>query len=100
MLGTIGAVILFRIGLPGFAGEVVVPLAALTFAIWGFSSVMVLWDARRAFQAFLITVPMTLPFVIAPQLRFFALIGVWAALLAWLSYRVHRQESHALPTMQ
>ena len=63
MLGAIGAVILFRIGLPGVGGELVVPAMALTFAIWGFAGVMVLWDARRASQAFTITVPMMLPFV-------------------------------------
>jgi hypothetical protein len=98
LLGITGAVILIRNGLEGTAGELVVPLTALTFAIWGFSGVMVLWDARRAYQAYLITVPMTLPFALAPQLRFFALIGVWAMLLAWLSWRVYRQESSGLPT--
>ncbi len=94
MLGITGAVILVQRGLPGAAGELVVPLTALTFAIWGFSGVMVLWDARRAFQAYLITVPIMLPFALAPQLRFFGLIGLWAALLAWLSYRVYRQDRH------
>ncbi len=93
MLGITGAVILIRIGRPGFGGELVIPLTALTFGIWGFAGVMALWDSRRAFQAYLITVPMMLPFVLAPQLRFFALIGVWAALLAYLSWRVYRQES-------
>lgn len=91
---------LFRSGLSGTAGELVVPLTALTFAIWGFGGVMALWDARRAYQAYLVTVPIMLPFALAPGLQFFALIGVWAALLAWLSWRIHRRESHTLPTMR
>lgn len=97
-LGIPGAVILFRIGLPGFGGELVIPLTALTFAIWGFAGVMALWDSRRATQAYLITVPMMLPFVLAPQLRFFALIGLWGALLAYLCWRVYQDESRAVVT--
>lgn len=97
MLGAIGAAILFRIGLPGIAGELVVPATAITFAIWGFAGVMALWDARRAYQAFLITVPLMLPFVLASQLRFFALIGVWGALLAYLAWRVYQRDSSATP---
>ena len=98
VLGITGAVILFRTGLPGLGGELVIPLTALTFAIWGFAGVLALWDSRRAFQAYLVTVPMMLPFVLAPQLQFFALIGVWAALLAYLCWRVYRQEIGAVIT--
>ena len=100
MLGAIGAVILFRTGLPGIAGELVIPLTALTFAIWGFAGVMVLWDSRRAFQGFLVTVPMMLPFALASQLRYFALIGIWSALLAWMAYRVYRRESSGISTVR
>jgi hypothetical protein len=98
VLGITGTVMLFRIGLPGLGGELVIPLTALTFAIWGFAGVMALWDSRRAFQAYLVTVPLMVPFVLAPELRFFALIGLWAALLAWLCWRVYQQESRAVIT--
>ena len=93
MLGAIGVVILFRVGLPGIGGELVVPATALTFAIWGFAGVMTLWDARRSYQAYLITMPLMLPFVFARQLEFFALIGVWGALLAYLAWREYRRDS-------
>jgi hypothetical protein len=53
---------------------------------------MVLWDARRSSQGFLITVPLMLPFALAPHLRFFALIGIWGGLLAWLAWRVYQRE--------
>jgi hypothetical protein len=93
VLGGFGIAILIDTGLPGIGGELVIPVTALTFAIWGFVGVMALWDARRAFQGFLITVPLMLPFAFAPHLQFFALIGVWGASLAWLCWRVHRRES-------
>ena len=92
-LGGIGIAILIDTGLAGIGGELVIPATALTFAIWGFMGVMALWDARRAYQGFLITVVIMLPFVLAPGLQFFALIGIWGALLAYLSRRVHTRES-------
>ena len=97
MLGAVGIAVIIRTGLPGIGGELVIPATALTFAIWGFVGVMALWDARRAYQGFLITVPVMLPFALAPGLRVFALIGVWGALLAYLSWRVHRRESESPP---
>lgn len=92
VFGAMAVAIIIDVGLPGLGGELVIPLTALTFAVWGFAGVMVLWDSRRAFQGFLITVPIMLPFVLAPQLRMFALIGVWGTLLAYLAYRVHQRE--------
>lgn len=92
IFGPIGTVILFDVGLPGLGGELVIPATALSFAIWSFAGVLILWDSRRSFQAFLLTVAMMLPFAFAPQLRFFALIGVWGAVLAWLAWRVYQRE--------
>lgn len=92
VFGTIGVMILFDVGLPGIGGEFVVPVTALTFAIWGFAGVMVLWDSRRSYQGFLITVPMMLPFVFSAQLQFFALVGVWGGLLSWLAWRVYQRQ--------
>jgi hypothetical protein len=97
VLGAAGVAVLIDTGLPGLGGELVIPATALTFAIWGFVSVMALWDARRAYQGFLITVPLMLPFALAPGLRLFALVGVWGALLAYLARRVHRRESEIPP---
>ncbi len=93
VLGGLGIAVLIDTGLPGVGGEMVIPATALTFAIWGFVGVMALWDARRAYQGFLITAVIMLPFALAPGLRFFALIGVWGAVLAYLSRRVHQRES-------
>ncbi len=93
VLGGLGIAVLIDTGLPGVGGEMVIPATALTFAIWGFVGVMALWDARRAYQGFLITAVIMLPFALAPGLQFFALIGVWGAVLAYLSRRVHQRES-------
>jgi hypothetical protein len=97
VLGAGGVAVLIANGLPGIGGELVIPATALTFAIWGFVGVMALWDARRAYQGFLITVPLMLPFVLAPGLRFFALVGVWGAVLAWLAWRTHQRERESPP---
>jgi hypothetical protein len=83
---------MFVFGAMAVGGELVIPVTALTFAIWGFAGVMVLWDSRRSFQGFLITVPMMLPFVFAPHLRIFALVGLWGALLAYMAHLVHQRE--------
>jgi hypothetical protein len=97
VLGGVGIAILIDTGLVGIGGELVIPATALTFAIWGFMGVMALWDARRAYQGFIITAVIMLPFALAPGLRFFALIGVWGAMLAYLSLRVHTRESASPP---
>lgn len=97
LLGGFGIAVLIDTGLAGIGGELVIPATALTFAIWGFMGVMALWDARRAYQGFLITAAIMLPFVLAPGLQFFALIGVWGAALAYLSRRVHTRESEIPP---
>ena len=92
VFGAMAVVRLIDVGLPGIGGELVIPVTALTFAIWGFAGVMVLWDSRRSFQGFLITVRMMLPFVFAPHLRIFALVGLWGALLAYMAHLVHQRE--------
>jgi hypothetical protein len=97
VLGALGVAIVIDAGLPGIGGELVIPATALTFAIWGFMGVMALWDARRAYQGFLLTAAIMLPFALAPGLRLFALVGVWGAALAWLAWRVYRRESVSPP---
>jgi len=92
VFGAMAIVTLIDVGLPGLGGELVIPLTALTFAIWGFAGVMVLWDSRRSLQAYLVTMVLMLPFALAPQLRIFALVGVWGALLAYLANRIYQRE--------